>query len=87
MFGKMDRYVQLGEGLHGAAAAVVMRRRLLLHEFEHEGSSAHSLRSGPVTAAAKAEVPTSAIQRQAGIARRAQCTGTYGGSHPSRECF
>lgn len=66
LFRRVDRYGELGQGLRGAAVGVVLRRRLRLCELEREGYSAHSLRSGLVTAAAKAGVPTWAIQRQTG---------------------
>lgn len=66
LFRRVDRYGELGQGLRGAAVGVVLRRRLCLCELEREGYSAHSLRSGLVTAAAKAGVPTWAIQRQTG---------------------
>jgi integrase len=66
LFRRIDRYGQLGRGPRGAAVGVVLRLRLRLCELEGDGYSAHSLRSGLVTAAAKAGVPTWAIQRQTG---------------------
>lgn len=66
LFRRVDRYGQLGQGLRGAAVGSILRQRLRLRGIEREGYSAHSLRSGLVTAAAKAGVPTWAIQRQTG---------------------
>lgn len=66
LFRRVDRYGQLGRGLRGAAVGAILHGRLRLCEFEREGYSAHSLRSGLVTAAAKAGVPVWAIQRQTG---------------------
>jgi len=66
VFRKVDRYGRLGSGLRGAAVGAVMRRRMKELGIDPEGYSAHSLRSGLVTAAAKAGAPTWAIQRQTG---------------------
>ncbi|RYE40094.1 MAG: integrase [Hyphomicrobiales bacterium] len=66
LFRRVDRYGQVGQGLRGAAVGGVLRQRLKVCGLEREGYSAHSLRSGLVTEAAKAGVPTWAIQRQTG---------------------
>lgn len=66
LFRRVDRYGKLGDGLSGAAVGGVMRRRMRDCGLDPTGFSAHSLRSGLVTAAARAGVPTWAIQRQTG---------------------
>lgn len=66
LFRRVDRYGRLGSGLRSAAVGSILRQRLLICGLDREGYSAHSLRSGLVTAAAKAGVPTWAIQRQTG---------------------
>lgn len=66
LFRRVDRYGKPGGGLSGAAIGGVMRRRMRDCGIDPIGFSAHSLRSGLVTAAAKAGVPTWAIQRQTG---------------------
>ncbi|MGJ7609232.1 site-specific integrase [Variovorax sp. LT1R20] len=66
LFRRVDRYGKPGGGLSGAAVGGVMRRRMRDCGLDPSGFSAHSLRSGLVTAAAKAGVPTWAIQRQTG---------------------
>lgn len=66
LFRRVDRYGKLGNGLSGAAVGGVMRRRMRDCGLDPSGFSAHSLRSGLVTAAARAGVPTWAIQRQTG---------------------
>ncbi|SDI19775.1 site-specific integrase [Variovorax sp. OV700] len=66
LFRRVDRYGKPGGGLSGAAVGGVMRRRMRDCGLDPSGFSAHSLRSGLLTAAAKAGVPTWAIQRQTG---------------------
>lgn len=66
LFRRVDRYGRPGGGLSGAAVGGLMRRRMRDCGLDPSGFSAHSLRSGLVTAAAKAGVPTWAIQRQTG---------------------
>ncbi|UVH55172.1 tyrosine-type recombinase/integrase [Variovorax paradoxus] len=66
LFRRVDRYGRPGGGLSGAAVGGVMRRRMRDCGLDPSGFSAHSLRSGLVTAAARAGVPTWAIQRQTG---------------------
>jgi len=66
LFRRVDRYGRPGGGLSGAAVGGVMRRRMRDCGLDPNGFSAHSLRSGLVTAAARAGVPTWAIQRQTG---------------------
>lgn len=66
LFRRVDRYGKLGGGLSGAAVGGVVRRRIRDCGLDPSGFSAHSLRSGLVTAAARAGVPTWAIQRQTG---------------------
>ena len=66
LFRSVDRYGQLGKSLRGAAVGTILRQRLNLCGLERAGFSAHSLRSGLVTAAAEAGVPTWQIQRQTG---------------------
>lgn len=66
LFRGVNRYGQLRGGLSGAAIGGVIRRRMHDCDLDPSGFSAHSLRSGLVTAAAKAGVPTWAIQRQTG---------------------
>ncbi|MDH6165555.1 site-specific recombinase XerD [Variovorax boronicumulans] len=66
LFCGVNRHGQLGGGLSGAAVGGVLRRRMHDCGLDPSGFSAHSLRSGLVTAAAKAGVPTWAIQRQTG---------------------
>lgn len=66
LFRRVDRYGKLGGGLSGAAVGGVMRRRMHDCGLDPKGFSAHSLRSGLVTSAARAGVPTWAIQKQTG---------------------
>jgi len=66
LFRRVDRYGRPGGGLSGAAVGEVMRRRMRDCGIDPNGFSAHSLRSGLVTAAARAGAPTWAIQRQTG---------------------
>jgi integrase len=66
IFRGVDRYGTLGQGLGSGAVGGILRRRLAHCGLDREGYSAHSLRAGLVTAAAKAGVPTWAIQQQTG---------------------
>lgn len=66
LFRAVDRYGRLQRGLRGAAVGGVLRERLRHCGLECDGYSAHSLRSGLVTSAARAGVPIWAIQRQTG---------------------
>jgi len=66
LFRRVDRYGKIGSGLRGAAVGTILRRRMSMCGLEGNGFSAHSLRSGLVTAAARAGVPTWLIQRQTG---------------------
>lgn len=66
LFRAVDRHGQLQKGLRGAAVGGILRERLRHCGLECDGYSAHSLRSGLVTSAAKAGVPVWAIQRQTG---------------------
>lgn len=66
LFRRVDRYGRPGRGLSGAAIGGVIRRRMRDCGLDPSGFSAHSLRSGLVTAAARAGVPTWAIQQQTG---------------------
>ncbi|MDP9917498.1 integrase [Variovorax boronicumulans] len=73
LFRRVDRYGKPGSGLSGAAVGGVMRQRMHDCGLDPSGFSAHRLRSGLVTAAAKAGVPTWAIQQQTG--HRSESTG------------
>ncbi len=66
LFRRVDRNGMLGQGLRGAAVGTILRQRLSFCGLQREGYSAHSLRSGLVTAAARAGVAIWAIQRQTG---------------------
>lgn len=66
LFRAVNRHDQLQHGLSGAAVGGILRGRLRDCGLEYNGYSAHSLRSGLVTSAAKAGVPIWAIQRQTG---------------------
>jgi integrase len=66
LFRRIDRYGCPGQGLRGAAVGEILRARLALIGEEPCRFSAHSLRAGLVTEAARAGVPTWAIQRQTG---------------------
>lgn len=66
LFRRIDRYGYLGGGLCSASVGLVLRQRLELAGVAPQGYSAHSLRAGLVTAAARAGAPIWAIQRQTG---------------------
>ncbi|MBB3178820.1 site-specific integrase [Variovorax sp. Sphag1AA] len=66
LFRRIDRYGCLGEGLQGPTVGEILRMRMKQVGADTVGISAHSLRAGLVTEAARAGVPTWAIQRQTG---------------------
>lgn len=66
LFRAVGRHGNLQKGLRGAAVGAILRERLRHCGLACNGYSAHSLRSGLVTSAAKAGVPVWAIQRQTG---------------------
>lgn len=67
VFRRIDRYGHLHEEpLNSASVGWILRQRMAAAGLCTKGFSAHSLRSGFVTSAAKAGVPTWAIQRQTG---------------------
>ena len=66
LFRRIDRYGHAGGGLCNAAVGWILSQRMKAKGINVEGFSAHSLRAGLVTSAAKAGVPNWAIQRQTG---------------------
>lgn len=67
LFRRIDRYGHLHDGaLCSASVGWILRERLRVHGIDPKGYSAHSLRAGFVTSAAKAGIPIWAIQRQTG---------------------
>ena len=66
VFCGIDKHGNLRGGLNSASVGWLLRKRLALHGLSPEGFTAHSLRAGLVTSAAKAGVPVWAIQRQTG---------------------
>ena len=66
LFARIDRYGHVHCGLSGASIGTLLKQRLTTAGVDPTGYSAHSLRSGLVTAAARAGVPAWAIQRQTG---------------------
>lgn len=66
VFCGIDKHGNARGGLNSASVGWLLRRRLALHGISPEGFTAHSLRAGLVTSAAKAGVPVWAIQRQTG---------------------
>lgn len=67
VFRRIDRYGHLhAEALNSASVGWILRQRMSAAGLCTKGFSAHSLRAGFVTTAAKAGVPTWAIQRQTG---------------------
>ncbi|WP_077563333.1 site-specific integrase [Polaromonas sp. C04] len=66
LFRRIDRYGHPGGGLCDAAVGWILTQRMQAVGLCTQGFSAHSLRAGLVTSAAKAGVPTWAIQRQTG---------------------
>ncbi|MGH8643219.1 MAG: site-specific integrase [Gammaproteobacteria bacterium] len=67
LFRRIDRYGHLHKAaLCGASVGWILRQRMQASGIDHEGYSAHSLRAGFVTSAAKAGTPIWAIQRQTG---------------------
>jgi integrase len=66
VFCGIDKHGNLRGRLNSASVGWLLRRRLALHGLSPEGFTAHSLRAGLVTSAARAGVPVWAIQRQTG---------------------
>jgi integrase len=66
VFCGIDKHGNVRGRLNSASVGWLLRRRLALRGHSPEGFSAHSLRAGLVTSAAKAGVPVWAIQRQTG---------------------
>lgn len=66
LFRRIDRYGNAGGGLCDAAIGWILNQRMQAKGLHAKGFSAHSLRAGLVTSAAKAGVPNWAIQRQTG---------------------
>jgi integrase len=66
VFYGIDKHGNLRGRLSGASVGWLLRRRLSLQGHSPQGFSAHSLRAGLVTSAARAGVPVWAIQRQTG---------------------
>jgi len=66
VFCGIDKHGNLRGSLNGGSVGWLLRKRLALHGLSPEGFTAHSLRAGLVTSAAKAGVPVWAIQRQTG---------------------
>lgn len=66
LFARIDKHGHVCLGMRAAAVGGILRRRLAAFGYPTAGYSAHSLRAGLVTSAAKAGVPLWAIQRQTG---------------------
>lgn len=66
LFARIDRYGHVFPGLSGASVGAVLKARLVMAGICPDGYSAHSLRAGLVTSAARAGAPLWAIQRQTG---------------------
>lgn len=66
LFARIDRYGYVLPGLSGASVGAILKARLILAGISPDGYSAHSLRAGLVTSAARAGAPLWAIQRQTG---------------------
>lgn len=66
VFCGIDKHGNVRGRLNSASVGWLLRRRLALHGLSPEGFTAHSLRAGLVTSAARAGVPVWAIQRQTG---------------------
>ncbi|MES2979738.1 MAG: tyrosine-type recombinase/integrase [Pseudomonadota bacterium] len=66
VFCGIDKHGNFGKSLNSASVGWLLRKRLKLHGYAPEGFTAHSLRAGLVTSAARAGVPVWAIQRQTG---------------------
>jgi integrase len=66
VFCSIDKHGRLRGRLNSASVGWLLRRRLSMHGHSPEGFTAHSLRAGLVTSAARAGVPVWAIQRQTG---------------------
>ncbi len=66
LFASIDRHGHIRPGLSPASIGWILIRRMQAAGMQTAGFSAHSLRAGLVTSAAKAGVPIWAIQRQTG---------------------
>jgi integrase len=66
VFCGIDKHGNLRGRLNSASVGWLLRKRLALHGISPEGFTAHSLRAGLITSAAKAGVSVWAIQRQTG---------------------
>jgi integrase len=66
VFCGIDKHGNARGRLNSASIGWLLRKRLALHGLSTDGFTAHSLRAGLVTSAAKAGVPIWAIQRQTG---------------------
>jgi integrase len=66
LFTSIDRHGHIRSGLNAASIGWILLRRMRAAGLDTAGFSAHSLRAGLVTSAAKAGVPTWAIQQQTG---------------------
>ncbi len=66
LFSGIDKYGNLRRGLNAASIGSILLRRMRTCGLDTTGYSAHSLRAGLVTSAAKAGVPIWAIRRQTG---------------------
>lgn len=66
LFASIDRHGHIRTGLNPASIGWILMRRMRAAGMQTAGFSAHSLRAGLVTSAAKAGVPIWAIQRQTG---------------------
>ncbi|RYE45580.1 MAG: site-specific integrase [Hyphomicrobiales bacterium] len=66
VFRRVDRYGRIGDALGDAAVGLILKDRIRACGIPSHGFSAHSLRAGLITAAAKAGATTWAIQRQTG---------------------
>jgi integrase len=66
LFSGVDRHGNLRGALHAASIGWILTRRMHAAGIQSAGFSAHSLRAGLVTSAARAGVPLWSIQRQTG---------------------
>jgi integrase len=67
VFRKVDRFGNIGSrALHASAVGEILRKRMAAAGIDPKGYSAHSLRAGLVTSAAKAGVPGWKIRQQTG---------------------
>jgi integrase len=67
VFRRIDRNGHLGQhALHPSMVGIILRKRLTLAGLDATGFSAHSLRAGLATSAARAGVPSWKIRQQTG---------------------